>query len=460
MPAAFLAALAGLAMIALGLTQTLTLIVDGEPLTVRTPALTISGALRAAGVSADDADRVMPSGTRMFWDQPVIQVESAREFFIKGIEEETRVLSAERIPANLLAEIGIQLYPQDRLLVNGETIDPHQPLTSDGPVLLQIDLAKPLNLVINEQEMTVYTSEPTLGEALESAGINVGKHDRVSQNLAAPVTSVGSVMIRRARPVTVETPETTTVGMTAADTVGDALLEVGVPLQNLDYSIPAGHFPVPEDGQIEVVRVRETVMLLTDEVAFENEYVEDPDTVLDQLSVIEPGQKGIYATRERVQYENNEEAWRSPQENWQASVAKDGVLGYGSKVEIRTAVVDGQEIEYWRKITVYATAYSPCRSGVDGCLYGTATGIMPVQKGVVAVTPRWISVPNGYGMWGQSVYIPGYGHGVIADTGGGIPGTPWIDLAYSDEDYVSWNRWTTMYFLTPVPPWAPPILVP
>jgi len=459
-PGAFLAVLAGIGMIVLGLTQTLTLIVDGDPVSVRTPALTISGALRSAGVAVDDEDRILPSIPRMFWEQPVIRVESAREILVRGNEDEFRVVSAERIPANILAESGIQLYPQDRLLVNGEAIDPHQPLAGDGPIFLQIALAVPVNVTIDDQEMTLYTSQPTLGEALETAGIILGKHDRVSTQLTSPVDSLETVSIRRARAITVETPEITTNGMTAANTVGDALLEIGVPLQNLDYSIPAGDMPVPDDGTIEVVRVREAVMLMTDEVAFNNEYVEDPDTVLDQISVIEPGQKGIFATRERVKFENGEEAWRSPQENWQASEAKDGVLGYGSKVEIRTAVVDGQEIEYWRKITVYATAYSPCRSGVDRCLYGTATGILPVQKGVVAVTPRWISVPNGYGMWGQSVYIPGYGRGVIADTGGGIPGTPWIDLAYSDDDYVSWNRWTTMYFLTPVPPWAPPILVP
>lgn len=460
MPGAILAVLAGFVMVLLGLTQKLTLIVDGEPVKVRTPALTVSGVLWSAGVSVDDADRILSSGTRIFWEQPNIRVESAREILIREIGKESRVVSAERIPANLLAEIGIQLYPHDRLLLNGVTISPNEPLGGDGPILLQFERAIPVKLVINEQEMTLYTSEPTLGEALEAAGISVGKHDRVSTNLTSPLTSLESVSIRRARPVTIVTPENTAVGMTAAHTVGDALLDIGVPLQNLDYSIPAGHLPVPDDGQIEVVHVREAVMLMTDEVAFNNEYVEDPDTVLDQVSVIEPGQKGIYASRERVKYENGEEAWRSPQENWQASEAKDGVLGYGSKVEIRTAVVDGQEIEYWRKITVYATSYSPCRSGVDGCSYGTATGILPVQKGVVAVTPRWLSVPNGYGMWGQSVYIPGYGHGVIADTGGGIPGTPWIDLAYSDDDYVTWSSWTTMYFLTPVPPWAPPILVP
>jgi 3D (Asp-Asp-Asp) domain-containing protein len=229
-------------------------------------------------------------------------------------------------------------------------------------------------------------------------------------------------------------------------------------LQNLDYSLPPEDATLPENRIIEVVRVREEVMVLTDEVAYENEYVEDPNTLLDQIAVIEPGQVGIFATRERVRYEDGEAVKSLAQDAWQASETRDGVLGYGTKAEIRTAVVDGQTIEYWRKISVYATSYKPC-DNQGNCHDGTATGI-PLQKGVVAVRPHWISVPNGYGMWLQPVFVPGYGHAVIGDTGGGIPGTPWIDLAYRDEDYVSWHHWTTMYFLTPIPNWYPAIIVP
>ena len=139
---------------------------------------------------------------------------------------------------------------------------------------------------------------------------------------------------------------------------------------------------------------------------------------------------------------------------WQASEAKEGLLGVGTKIEVKSAVVDGQTLEYFRTVSVYATSYSPCKSGVDRCLYGTASG-MPVEKGVVAVTVDWFLA-----MRGQRVYIPGYGYGVIGDTGGGIPGTPWIDLAYSDDAYVPWGTWTTMYFLTPVPAWVPTFLSP
>lgn len=71
---------------------------------------------------------------------------------------------------------------------------------------------------------------------------------------------------------------------------------------------------------------------------------------------------------------------------------------------------------------------------------------MRVQRGVIGVTRQWYNL-----LAGQRVYIPGYGIAVIADVGGGIPGTKWIDLGFSDSDYESWHQNVTLYFLTPVP---------
>jgi resuscitation-promoting factor RpfB len=42
--------------------------------------------------------------------------------------------------------------------------------------------------------------------------------------------------------------------------------------------------------------------------------------------------------------------------------------------------------------------------------------------------------------------------GVAADTGGPRLSRYWIDLGYSDEDWVHWAGWTDVYLLTPVPP--------
>ncbi len=82
----------------------------------------------------------------------------------------------------------------------------------------------------------------------------------------------------------------------------------------------------------------------------------------------------------------------------------------------------------------------------------TASGL-PLTKGIIAVRTSWYGV-----MEFQPVYVPGYGRGIIADTGGGIDGRYWIDLGYDDSNYVGWHYWTTLYFLMPVPSYIPTVL--
>jgi 3D (Asp-Asp-Asp) domain-containing protein len=78
-----------------------------------------------------------------------------------------------------------------------------------------------------------------------------------------------------------------------------------------------------------------------------------------------------------------------------------------------------------RQLTVSATCYDlPGR---------TATG-MPVGQGVVAVDPSVIPL-------GTRMYVPGYGHGVAADVGGGIQGDI-IDLWMTPSQCAAWGRRT------------------
>ena len=452
-PGAFMVFLLGLGLIVFGMHQTVTILVDDKPVTVQTMALRVVDILNAAGLTPADVDWVRPGRDRWVWKSPLIRVESAQDIIVVTDEEEITLSTAERIPANLIQKLDITLYPEDRVLVNGVEVAPDEPLNGNGFILLQYKPAIPIQLIIDDQELSLYTSEPTLGAALEAAEISLGPMDWISKDLLTPLDEPLEVHIRQARPITVRVDDTTLSGFSAATIVGDALLDIGVSLQNLDFTKPKEDQPVPTNGQIDVIRVEEAVMIMTDEVAYQNAYVEDPDTLLDQVSVVEPGQKGIYASRERVQMVGGEIVWQDEQQNWQASEAEDGVLGYGSRVEVRTAVVDGQEIEYWRKIRVYATSYSPCRCATpDGrCCYSSSSGL-PSQKGMIAVTLNWYRM-----MKLQPVYVQGYGHGVIGNVGGGARYFDhyWIDLGYSDDDYQSWHHWTTMYFLTPVPAWYP-----
>jgi resuscitation-promoting factor RpfB len=451
--AAFLVILIGAVLIRVGFSRELTIFLDGEPIQVRTGALTVTGALRAGDIAIRDVDRVVPERGKVLWNQRVIHIERAQSILINTPDGDHLLVTPERVPSNLMGMVGIEIFPEDLLRLNGKVIDPEMPLTLMGDVVLQYQPAVPVTLGIDGDESTLFTNQPDLGSALEKEGIYLAPQDWVSKPLTAPVVGKMSVSIRRAKPILINVDEKTIDGLSAGSTVGEALQDAGISLQNLDYSLPPDDAPIPDSREIVVVRVSEDVMIMTDEVAHGNDYVEDPNTLLDQVSVIEPGQVGIYAIRERIRYEDGEAMETLAQDSWQASEAQDGVLGYGSNVQIRTEFVDGREIEFWRKISVYATAYSPCRCGTpDGsCCYGSASGL-PSQKGLIAVTPNWFNM-----MKFQRVYVPGYGEGVIGNVGGGALYFDhyWIDLAYSDDDYQSWNRWTTMYFLPPIPAWIP-----
>jgi len=449
----------GVILILSSLKRQVTVIVDEVPFTVETNALKVSGVLRKAGLTVSDDDRVNPPMNKWLGEKNVIHVTTAQIITVETEDEEYTLLTAERVPANILEGLEIEWDTLSQVLLNGEVIDPHTPLVIHEPVVLEYKGAIEIEIEIDSVMQTVYTDQPTLGDALEAASIKVEPYDWVSMPLSTPIEEPISVTIRRAQPLTIRVNDTEFTGKSAAPTVGRALVDVGLPLQNLDYSIPAEDEPIPEGRVIEIMRVSEDVVIATDETAYESEYVEDPETELDQYSVVQPGQVGLYATRERIEYVNGEESGRSAEGSWQASIPQNELLGYGTKVVIRTEVVDGVTIEYWRKKYVYATSYEPCdNQGV--CHDGTAGGY-PLQIGIVAVTPQWYSVPNGLAMADLPVYVPGYGQGIIGDVGGGISGTPWIDVAYRPEDDFTWDaHWLTMYFLTPVPSWYAAIITP
>ncbi len=303
----------------------------------------------------------------------------------------------------------------------------------------------PVQLTQNGKPQTLYTAAPTLAGALWQAGIRPSYVDDVSAPLDALLGSSNQVSYNRAIPLTIQVGERQFTTRSAGQTVGQALLDAGIALQGMDYSLPPETEPIPADGSIQVVRVREEVALKQTAVPFTYEYVDDPETELDQKSVIEPGQYGIQVERVRVRYENGKEAARQTEDQWTASEPKPQVVGRGTKVSVKTVDAPGGPLEYWRKMTVYATSYSPCNSGAERCYSGTSLGL-PVKRGVIGVTKEWYRL-----LAGTQVYIPGYGKAVIADIGGGIPGTSWIDLGFSDENFEPWHQNVTIYFLTPIP---------
>src|SRR5215212_10397960 len=60
----------------------------------------------------------------------------------------------ERVPAAILQQAGIALNPNDRILLNGLPVEPHQPIAS-YPITLQIRRAVNLTLITPDGEQQV-----------------------------------------------------------------------------------------------------------------------------------------------------------------------------------------------------------------------------------------------------------------------------------------------------------------
>ena len=114
--------------------------------------------------------------------------------------------------------------------------------------------------------------------------------------------------------------------------------------------------------------MREEVSLVQTAIPYTTTYVADPNTELEQNSVVTAGQYGIQVARVRVRYEDGQQVSQKTDSAWVAKEPVAEELGYGTKVVVRTLDTPNGPIQYWRAITVYATSYSPCRSAASRLL--------------------------------------------------------------------------------------------
>lgn len=432
-----------------------TVTIDGVAQTIETRQRRVDAVLNAAGIGLRAEDLVEPALSAR-WTDAGIHILRARPVRIVTLPDGTEqtMLSAAGTTVQVLQQAGISLESGDRVLYNGASVNASTALPAGQPLTFTIHRAVEITVHDGRDTRTLRSSANTLGEALFQEGIVLLTADQVSPALTTALNGPIEVTIQRSRPLTIQFSSESLQTRAAAATVGEALAAARISIQALDYTQPTEDVPLPVDGLIRVIRVWEEVLLKQSPLPFSSTMVADPNTELDQRSVITPGEYGIQVSRQRIRYEDGQEVSRSEEAAWTAKEPVAEVRGYGTQVAVHTMDTPDGPIEYYRAVTVYATSYSPCNLGRPNyCNTLTASGAQ-LQKGIVAVTRAWFSW-----MRGARVYIPGYGFAVIGDMGGGIPGRYWIDLGYSDSDYVGWHSNVTVYFLTPVPesvPWVLP----
>jgi uncharacterized protein YabE (DUF348 family) len=361
----------------------------------------------------------------------------------------TLPVASQSTPAKIISDAGISLGEDDRLLYLGETIPPDEPLPAAASYTLTIRRAVTLTVNSPEGTQTFPTSALTIGQALAEAGFNLYAADRVDPPVETPIDSALTVNYIPSRSLIVSVDGVQLQIRSAAATIGQALAEAGFALVGLDYSAQAESAPLPVDEQVRIIRVVEAVALTEKNIPFKTRSELSADLEIDQQALLQGGETGLAIGRVRTRSEDGVQVSQEVEGETVVRPPQDRILGIGTKIVIRTTIVDGVTIEYWRALRLFATYYVPCDHTINKCWPNTATG-KPVQKGVVAFVYPWFLL-----FAHERLYVPGYGFATVEDNNGAntnaFGDTYWIDLGYSETETVDWvNQYVTVYFLTPV----------
>ena len=357
--------------------------------------------------------------------------------------------TTERQVAAILAVAEVELAPGDRVLLAGIPYSLEQELPLLPVYFLQVRRAYQIELVSDAGTRTISSAAATLGGALLDGGITLFVSDRLDPPPETPLTGPLSVTLTRARPIQITVDDQTLQARTAASTVGLALAEAGLALQGLDYSVPPESEPIPADGQIRVVRISEQVIIQQEPLPFQSLFQPSDQVDIDTIQITQTGEFGITSQRVRVRYEDGVEISRQVEAEWVAREPVPRIQAYGTKITIQTMQTPHGQIEYWRAVEVYATSFAAkfTERAPSDPNYGRMYNGIILETGYIAVLRAWY--PS---MAGRQFYVPNYGYGEVGDIGGGFSDRHWIDLGFSDDEYVAWFSYVTFYFLTPVPP--------
>ena len=420
-----------------------TLMINENPRRLYTHQDTVAALITDVGLELHPKDSIAPSPATPLRRGMTIRVEHARPVRVSVDGQSTTLQTRATSVNEILKEAQVTLGTYDDLSIQGNL----RGRSPEGDVpQITIRRAVPFTLRDGNRTTTFHTTAPTVGEALHQAGLTLYLADRVHPALSTRISPNMEIVLERSTPVTVLVDGRSVRTRTHSEHVGEVLANLGIVLTGQDYTNPPYDAPIERAATVEIVRVSERFLIEQEPIAFESVWRPDPNLEIDHQQLLQEGSPGVLERRIHVRYENGQEISRTLENEYVAMPPTTHIRGYGTKIVVRSLDTSSGTVEYWRKMRMLATSYSAATSGVSRSNphYGrTATGIR-MRDGIVAVDPRLINL-------GSEVYVPGYGVGLAADTGGAIKGKR-IDLGYADDNLQLWYRWVDVYLLTPVPP--------
>lgn len=265
--ATLLVALALSGFVALGSRKTVTLNVDGNPVTVTTMKSRVADIVEENGITLSDRDEVVPSAGQAVGDSATIMLRRSR------------------------------------------------------PLQISLD---------GRQPREMWTTAATVEEALaqlsltDTAPAAASRGSRLPlAGMALPVVSAKTVQLNDGGAVR-------TVRLAAPDVAG-LLAAAGVPLQQRDSVVPPAATPVTDGMQIAVTRIRLDRVTERAPLTPVARRIEDPTLNMSRQVVEDPGAPGVQDVTYAVASVNGVVTGRLPVANTVVTPARDAVLRVGAK---------------------------------------------------------------------------------------------------------------------------------
>ena len=291
---------------------------------------------------------------------------------------------------------------------------------------------KKIHIIADQKTIKTTSIHSNPEEVLAQAGIYLGPKDEYRVTPGRKASDAVTIEVYRAIPVTVLYNGKTEVVLTGKPTVREVADALNIP--KTTRIIPGEATRPTANMQIKVVNVIEKTE--NRELLVPRPIVRQADGNLEKgiEGVFEEGRDGLKKATMKVCYEDGIEVAAEVLSEKVITEPKPQVVHIGTRETVNTY---RGTLRFKRVMNMEATAYNP----TDGAPHGlTATGI-PARQGIVAVDPDVIPL-------GTRVYVPGYGLGLAADTGGAIIGEK-IDLCMEgyEEAWDFGRRTVKVYIL-------------
>jgi resuscitation-promoting factor RpfB len=418
---------------------------DGERLLVSGNYDNVSQVLAAAGVSVRPEDLVNPPLTAAIVPGSAIEIQRATAVAIHNDAGTQTIWTLQPTLGAALTEAGIFPLPTDQITADGRSIPIHQLDSAPLPRQVEIGRFVTITIVDGEERLTRRTAGQTVGQALQEAGLTIYAADGVTPPLGSWLEAGMTIVINRSMPISIVADGQRLETRVQHKTPLAVLAELGIGLVGQDYTRPEPEAILQPGDVIHVIRVTEDFRLVDTPIPFQTVSQLTDQLEIDERALLSAGVPGILRQRTRIRYENGVEVAQVADGEWVAREPINEVIGYGSTIVIRSLDTPDGPVEYWRKVRMRVTSYSPARAGVapDHPWYGITASGVPAGFGIVAIDRNVVPFRS-------YLYVPGYGRAFAGDTGGGVRGR-WIDLGYDDDNYVRWSGYVDVYYLTPVP---------